>query len=29
MKTVRDILKSKGTDIWSVKPDDTVFDSLH
>jgi CBS domain-containing protein len=28
MKTVRDILKSKGTDIWSVKPDDTVFDSL-
>ncbi len=28
MKSVHDILKSKGHDIWSVRPDDTVFDSL-
>jgi CBS domain-containing protein len=28
MKTVNDILRSKGNDIWAVKPDDTVFDSL-
>lgn len=28
MKSVHEILKSKGHDVWSVKPDDTVFDSL-
>ena len=28
MKSVGDILNSKGHDIWSVSPDDTVFDSL-
>lgn len=28
MKIVGDILKSKGHEVWSVKPDDTVFDSL-
>ena len=28
MKSVHDILKNKGHDVWSVKPDDTVFDSL-
>lgn len=28
MKSVHDILKSKGQDVWSVRPDDTVFDSL-
>ncbi len=28
MKSVSDILNSKGHDIWAVKPDDTVFDSL-
>jgi len=28
MKLVSDILDSKGHDIWAVKPDDTVFDSL-
>jgi len=28
MKSVNDILKSKGNDIWSVKPDNTVYDSL-
>ena len=28
MKTVRDILKAKGSDVFSVRPDDTVFDSL-
>lgn len=28
MKSVHDILKNKGHDIWSVRPDDTVFDSL-
>ena len=28
MKLVSDILDSKGHDLWAVKPDDTVFDSL-
>jgi CBS domain-containing protein len=28
MKTVRDILKVKGSDVWSVEPDATVFDAL-
>ena len=28
MKLVSDILNSKGHDVWAVKPDDTVFDSL-
>src|SRR5262245_58047992 len=28
MKTVRDILKIKGTDVWCVAPDVTVFDAL-
>jgi len=28
MKTVKDILKSKGHEIWSVRPDDTVFDAV-
>lgn len=28
MKTVRDILASKGTDIWSIAPDATVFETL-
>ena len=28
MKIVSDILNSKGHDVWAVKPDDTVFDSL-
>ena len=28
MKLVSDILKSKGHEIWSVKPSDTVFESL-
>ena len=28
MKLVSDILKSKGSEVWSVKPDDTVFESL-
>lgn len=28
MKSVNDILKSKGNDIWSVKPDNTVYESL-
>jgi len=28
MNLVSDILNSKGHDIWAVKPDDTVFDSL-
>jgi len=26
--TVRDILKVKGTDVWCVEPDATVFDAL-
>ncbi len=28
MKTVRDILKLKGTDVWCVEPDATVFAAL-
>lgn len=28
MKTVRDLLQSKGHEIWSVAPDDTVFAAL-
>jgi CBS domain-containing protein len=28
MQTVRDILKAKGTDVWSVEPNATVFDAL-
>jgi CBS domain-containing protein len=28
MKTVKAILSSKGTDIWSVKADDTVFEAV-
>ena len=28
MKTIRDILKVKGTDVWCVEPDATVFDAL-
>ena len=28
MKTVKEILKAKGTEIWSVQPSDTVLDSL-
>ena len=28
MKTVREILKVKGADVWRVEPDATVFDAL-
>ncbi len=28
MKSVKDILYSKGHEIWSVKPNDTVFDAV-
>lgn len=28
MKTVEDILKFKGHDIWSIRSDDTVFDAV-
>ena len=28
MKSVSDILDAKGREIWAVKPDDTVFESL-
>lgn len=28
MKTVQQILDDKGHDVWSVKPDDTVLESL-
>lgn len=28
MKTVRDILQLKGTDVWCVEPEATVFDAL-
>jgi CBS domain-containing protein len=28
MRTVKDILRTKGADVWSVAPDDTVYDAL-
>lgn len=28
MKTVKDILEAKGSAVWSVRPDHTVFDAL-
>jgi CBS domain-containing protein len=28
MTTVRDILRTKGTNVWCVAPDDTVYDAL-
>jgi CBS domain-containing protein len=28
MKTVRQLLRAKGYDIWSVAPDDSVYDAL-
>lgn len=28
MRTVKDILDSKGYEIWAVKPDDTVFEAV-
>lgn len=28
MKTVRDLLKQKGREVWSVAPDSTVYDAL-
>jgi CBS domain-containing protein len=28
MRSVKDILKTKGNDVWAVKPDDTVLDTL-
>jgi len=28
MRVVSDILRSKGHDVWAVRPDDTVFESL-
>ena len=28
MKSIKDILHSKGHEIWSVKPNDTVFDAV-
>ena len=28
MKTVREVLQNKGSKIWSVSPDTTVFDAL-
>ena len=28
MRTVQDILKSKGSDVWSIRPDDTIFEAV-
>ena len=28
MRTVKDILRTKGRDVWCVGPDDTVYDAL-
>jgi CBS domain-containing protein len=28
MRLVSDILNSKGNDVWAVRPDDSIFDSL-
>jgi CBS domain-containing protein len=29
MSTVRDIIRKKGSDVWSIEPDATVYDALH
>jgi CBS domain-containing protein len=29
MKTVRDLLAGKSTDVWSIAPDKTVYDAIH
>jgi CBS domain-containing protein len=29
MKTVNDILKIKGHDVWSIAPDASVYDAIH
>ena len=28
MRSVQDILNTKGADVWSVKPDDIIFDAI-
>ncbi|MBL8091037.1 MAG: histidine kinase, partial [Anaerolineales bacterium] len=28
MSTVRDMLRRKGSEVYSVKPDETVYDAL-
>jgi signal-transduction protein with cAMP-binding, CBS, and nucleotidyltransferase domain len=28
MSTVRDIIRKKGSDVWSIEPDATVYDAL-
>jgi len=28
MKTIGDVLKSKGYDVWAIRPDATVYDAL-
>lgn len=28
MRSVQDILNAKGTDVWSVKPDDIIYDAI-
>ena len=28
MRTVQDILKSKGSDVWSIGPDNTIFEAV-
>jgi len=28
MRSVQDILNSKGSEVWSVKPDDIIFDAI-
>lgn len=28
MQSVQDILNSKGTEVWSVKPDDIIYDAI-
>ena len=29
MHNIRDILKAKGTTIWTASPDETVYDAIH
>ncbi len=29
MNTVKDILKHKGTDVWTITPEDTIFNALN
>ena len=29
MNTIKTLLRNKGGDVWSIKPDDSVYDAIH